>query len=59
MISIVFWAPVGGIISSSLAYPYGALAMVFAYLAGFVVSSFMTGLLTYPKYTRLGDAPLD
>ena len=54
MISIVLWGPLGGIISSLLAYPYGLLAMVLSYFAGFMVFSLVAGLFTYSR-TPIAD----
>lgn len=52
MVAIVFWAPVGGILSSLLAYPYGGLAMTLAYIGGFMAFSLITGLFALPNYVK-------
>lgn len=52
MVAIVFWAPVGGILSSLIAYPYGGLAMTLAYIGGFTAFTLITGLLALPNYVK-------
>ena len=52
---VILYAAFGGIISCLLAYPYGWLGMILAYVAGSIAFPLIAGLLTYNRPPKLRD----
>ncbi len=59
MFAIILWGPAGGVLSATVAYPHGGLAMALAYTAGVVVSSIIIGRLTYSGHGNYGQDEIE